>query len=326
MLIFSGDTGTVFAPFSGNKNSQGEFVMVQLKIFRISIYHFLFSLDFIKLLNRFRSNLHLYSIIIIGFICCIPDVKGAFDKKEVGASSFALGNAVVAIDQYLFALYYNPAALSTEGKFQTAFSIQNYFGIGDLNAIDIMINFSLFKHPFSFAINRFGNRYYQEIQLTAASRYELFEKCSIGFSVQYYLLSIQNHGQSLSWGVNISALYNLTPNVSIGALVTNLNQPVISSTLEKIPQTMSLGFCYNPVSDLEFSFEVFQDIRFDQEYRAGVSYQVIPLLKLRAGIEDQLNVYSYGFGINMAWMIFDYGLRNHPVLGISHIVTLSILL
>jgi hypothetical protein len=89
---------------------------------------------------------------------------------------------------------------------------------------------------------------------------------------------------------------------------------------------MSLGFCYYPVPDLMISFEFFQDMRFDQEYRVGCSYNVISFLTIRAGIEDQLNIYSYGLGIKMNRIDFDYALRNHPVLGISHILTLSIVL
>jgi hypothetical protein len=263
---------------------------------------------------------------MIGLNCYIPAAKGAFEKKQVGASSFAIGNAVVAIDQYLFALYYNPAALSAEENFQTAFSLQNFFGIGELNALDLTINFTVTGHPLSIAINRFGNHNYQEIQITAASRYEIFDNCAIGLSVQCYNLSIRHYGQALTWGINLSALYKLLPDLSVGALVTNLNQPVISAVREKLPQTMSLGFCYNPIPDLMIAFEIFQDMRFNQEYRAGCSYQVISLLTIRAGIEDQLNIHSYGMGINMNWINFDYALYDHSILGVSHIITLSFVL
>ena len=291
---------------------------------KLRTLNFQISLNLLKFLITFRSNTIRYFIILIVFNCCVLEVKGAFEKKEVGASSFAIGNAAVGIDQYLFALYYNPAALSDDIKFQTAFSYQNYFGLGDLNAVDLTINFKMGGHPFSFAINRFGNQRYQEIQLTAASRYEIVENCAIGISVQSYILFIRHYGQAVAWGINFSALYKLLPDLSIGALVTNLNQPVISEIREKLPQTMSLGFCYYPILDLMISFEFFQDLRYDQEYRAGCSYNLLSFLSIRAGIEDQINIYSYGVGININWLEFDYTLRNHPVLGISHIITLSI--
>jgi hypothetical protein len=254
----------------------------------------------------------------------ISEAKAAFEKKEVGASSFAVGNAVVAIDDYFFAVYYNPAAIVSAEKFQIAFSFQNHFGIGEINTIDICSNFTVAGHPFSLAINRYGNKSYQEIQFSTGSSYTLIKNCAIGLGIQFYSLAIKQYGQAMTWGINFAFLYKLLPDVTIGALVTNLNQPVISRVGENLPQTMSLGFCYYPVTNLMVAFELFQDTRFNQEYRAGCSYQVIPFLTIRAGIEDRINIYSFGLGINMNWIEFDYALRSHPVLGGSHILTLSI--
>jgi len=298
--------------------------MLFQKIYQVRMRNFLFSMDFLKLSIVFRSFKVISIIAFLGLNSYNPEVKAAFEKQNVGASSFAIGNAAVAIDAYFFALYYNPAAMVTAERFQVAFTFQNYFGIGEINTVDICSNFTVAGYPFSLAINRFGNKSYQEIQITAGSRYKLLKNCAIGFSIQFYTLAIKQYGQAWTWGINFSVLYKLLPDMTIGALVTNLNQPVISTARENLPQTMSLGFCYYPVTDLMVSFELFQDIRFSQEYRAGCSYQVIPLLTVRAGIEDQLNIYSYGLGINMNWIKFDYTLRNHPVLGGSHIITLSI--
>ena len=292
----------------------------------LQISEFLFLTVFIKLIHWFKFYSLVYGIIIMGLICDCRELKSAFEKREVGAASFALGNATVALDQYLFASYYNPAALPTEKKFQMAFSLQNYFGIGGLNAIDLTTNFNLAQNPVSLAINRFGNQNYQEIQVTAATRYDLIRDCAIGISVQCYILSIWNYGRDMAWGLNFSVLYKVLSDLSIGAMVTNINKPVISSVHENLPQTMNVGFCYIPVPDIMILFEIFQDNRFSPAFRAGFSYQVISRLTIRAGIEDQTNMHCYGLGINMPWINFDYALRNHPDLGVSHIITFSIVL
>ncbi len=95
-------------------------------LIKVRSSYFQYSMDFLKLPYSFRSYTIVYVIIFIGLNFYIPEVKSAFEKKEAGASSFAIGNAAVAIDEYLFALYYNPAALSAPEKFQIAFSLQNY--------------------------------------------------------------------------------------------------------------------------------------------------------------------------------------------------------
>jgi hypothetical protein len=287
---------------------------------------FLFGFLFFKLFVSRWICRTIISLILIGCIFYCPDARAAFEKKEVGASSFAMGNAVVAIDDFLFALYYNPAALSPSEKIETAFTVQNYHGISNLNSVDLTARFSLAGHPFSIAINRFGDLKYHELQFSAGSRFEILKNCALGFSIQCYILSIKNYGQDLAWGTNFAVFYNMLPEITIGALVTNLNRPTLSEVQEQLPRTTSLGLCYFPAENLMLSLEIYQDIRYPAEFRFGCSYQILPLLKIRAGIEDHLDLYSYGIGINMSWINIDYTLRTHSVLGISHIATLSLVL
>lgn len=263
-------------------------------------------------------------LLIAGHLLCCPDLKGAFEKKEVGASSFAIGNAAVAIDDYLFAIYYNPAALSSSKNYQAAFTYQNFFGLRDLSSIDVTTQFSMADHPFSIALNQFGNPIYQELQFSAGSRIEIVEECKIGFSIQCYILSIKGYGQKVAFGTNIGLFYKMLPEVTVGALITNLNRPMISEDREYLPRTMSLGFSYFPEKNLTIYFEVLQDLRYSSEIRAGIAYQIIPFLTLRAGVEDHLSLYCYGLGLKMSWFNIDYSLRIHSVLGLSHIATFSV--
>jgi len=303
-----------------------EYIMVKIFWGDVRFRDFLFSCDLFKLLYNCQPGRLICILLLVGFNFYGLDVYSAFEKKDVGASSFALGNAAVAIDEFPFALYYNPAALSASKKHRMAFTVQNYFGIRDLNEIDLTICFNFAGHPFSVAINRFGNRKYQEIQFTAGSRFDVIKDCAVGFSVQSYILSIKDYGQALAWGVNFAVLYNILPEITIGSMITNLNRPTISRAREQLPRTMSIGLAYYPVSGLMFSIDFFQDTRYDQELRAGCSYQVIQTLILRAGVEDQLNLHSYGLGINVEWITLDYSLRTHTVLGVSHVLTVSIVI
>ena len=118
---------------------------------------FLFRHVLIILLIRSRIGRPIFITLVFGFQFIGSEVNSAFDKKEVGASSFALGNAVVAIDEYIFAVYYNPAAIPKSTPFRMAFTFQNYFGIADLNEVDLTTHFSLAGRPFSIAVNRFGS-------------------------------------------------------------------------------------------------------------------------------------------------------------------------
>ena len=193
---------------------------------------FNFGEDFYKLIYKFRRWKTISSLVLASWFIFGSESQGAFEKKEVGASSFAIGNAAVAIDDFLFAIYYNPAALSTSKNFQAAFTYQNFFGLRDLSSIDLTAQFSMAKHPFSIAINRFGNYIYQELQFSAGSRIEIVADFTIGFSIQGYILSIKGYGQTVAFGTNLGVLYKVIPEISVGMLITNLNRPKISEARE----------------------------------------------------------------------------------------------
>ena len=252
--------------------------------------------------------------------------QAAFEKKDVGAACAAMGNSTVAIPHFKSALYQNPSSLSIDNHISLMFSYQNFYGISDINEIDILFECQLFQHPFAFAVNRFGNQIYQEVQFTTGSLIDVSEAFQIGFSAQLYYLTISGYGGAMSWGFNLASRYDFTRSLSIGALVTNINGPIIGHAREKLPQTLSVGICYRSSKKTFVSFEVFRDIRFEPEYRAGFSYQLMTMFTLRGGIEDRLQSYACGFGFNSAWIQFDYAIKIHQILGISHIISLELCL
>ncbi len=282
--------------------------------------------EFFKFVFSRQVSKTIINSVFIGHLFCCLLANGAFEKKEVGASSFAIGNAAVAIENNLFAIYYNPAALGQSEPTRIAFTFQNFYGISDLNAMDLTTSFSLADHPFSIALNSFGDQKYHEFQFSAGSSFEIIENGSVGTSLQCYMLSIYGYGQTIAWGINLGIMYKFLPGLTIGTMVTNLNRPSISESEEQLPQTMSMGCSYYPVNNLMLSFEICEDCRYEPEFRAGFTYQVMPVLTIRAGVEDQLNIYCYGLGIRAGRFFADYALRTHSVLGMSHIVTLIIAL
>ncbi|MCK5034241.1 MAG: hypothetical protein KAS18_11420 [Calditrichia bacterium] len=245
----------------------------------------------------------------------------AFEKSEIGAAQIAMGNAGVAVFYSPHIVYYNPALLFLSDNLQIVMTYQNYYGLHDLNEIDISSSFPLGDFGFSLALNRFGNEYYQEVKITAGSGFEIAKDCALGISTQCYFLRIHNYGQEMSWGINMSFFYNLLPGLSVGALATNINQPEIAEINENLPLSFNLGFCYQPMDEMILVFEIYRDIRFEQEYRAGLSYRIYSPLIFRMGIEDKKDTYSFGVGIITGWIDIDYALRVHHSLGASHIIS-----
>jgi len=261
--------------------------------------------------------------ILIGFH---SDSLSAFEKTETGALPISMGNAIVALSYSPYAIYYNPAALSDSTKFEVILSYQILYELKDLSHADIIVNLSIAENPFSIALSQLGNNQYREIQFCIGSKYNITPMCAIGGSIQYYQLSIHHYGQQGTWGVNMALWYKLLDDIQLGALITNVNKPRISQEAEFLPQTMSLGLNYRPNNTLSICLALFRDIHFSQDYRFGLSYKLLTSLSFRLGIENQINAYNLGLGINTSWIDFDYALKVHTFIGMSHIFSIRIIL
>ena len=91
-----------------------------------------FSMIFRKF-QRGKRYIRDYILLMIIVVTYSPiHAFGAFEKIESGAASIAMGNALVALKQFPFALYYNPAALPLSGDFQIVFTYHNLYGFSDL--------------------------------------------------------------------------------------------------------------------------------------------------------------------------------------------------
>jgi len=176
----------------------------------------------------------------------------------------------------------------------------------------------------AFAVSKYGNDVYSEMEIRAGGSYGLAENLSFGISLQGYFLSIKNYGNARSWGLNLGIQYDYLEKLSIGAFVTNINSPTIGSVDEELPQTFSLGFKYNLVEKATLYFELFRDVKHEQDYRGGFEYELYENIFLRVGVMDNTNTYSFGVGSSIGFFKFDYALIDHSVLGISHAITLGV--
>lgn len=262
-------------------------------------------------------------IIIIIFLA-VQYSAAAFEKTEAGAASFAMGNASVAIPFSLTAIFNNPAALDTESAFYAQLSARNFYGFQGISQFNLVLGFEFLQFPFAISVSRFGNTNYQEIQFSAASAFKVTGDFFVGLGIQSYFLSISGYGADNSLGINLGILYNIDNSLYCGAIITNINQPVIGSNSEELPQCFGLGICYFPQDRLTIAVEIFRDIRFEPDYRLGISYQFEYPIIIRIGLQDILNSYCLGLGVYWGAFIFDYALQMHQILDESHIVSMAI--
>ncbi|MFC2088075.1 hypothetical protein ACFLSX_00605 [Calditrichota bacterium] len=248
----------------------------------------------------------------------------SFEKKEAGAREQALGNALVAFQDHPFAIHYNPANIISRDTTKIFAGYRNFFDLAGIYQADIVANTSLLNKPISFAVSKYGNDLYSEIQISFGSSISVFENFAVGGSLQLYSLSIKNYGESLACGINLGVKYKALENVYLGAHITNINSPTIGKVAEEIPRTFSLGAQYELFDRGIILFELHRDVQHEQDYRSGFEYEVFDRTFLRLGISDKSNIYSFGVGSEINIFVFDYALMVHEILGASHALSVGV--
>jgi hypothetical protein len=281
---------------------------------------------FCKLSAAKQRRLVFIPVLLYLYCFRLPDAQAAFDKLEMGAEPLAMGNAIVALRDSPYSIYYNPAAIGCPGAIGIALSYQSFYALKGISQTDLILNFFAAGQPFALAINRFGNNHYTEIRMAMGGSYNLGNQCSIGTGFQLYYLRISEYGQQLTWGVDLGLLVDLLPALTLGAIVTNVNQPRLAKTAEKLPQIMTLGCNFEPVEDMRLLFAVYKDLHFNEDYRVGFSFQIRQGFIFRCGLEDDAEIIGVGFGVTIKQITFDYTLRSHQILGLSHALSFILII
>ena len=281
-------------------------------------------LVFIKFFRKGCATERVKTALGLILILLAADSRAAFDKIALGAAPLAMGNAAVACSDFPYAVHYNPAAISVSGICDFAITYRNFFGLKEVSQADLVTNFCVAGRPVALGINRLGNENYTEFQGCLGIAFSIGSAFSLGVSFHLYHLHISGYGETQTWGLDGGLLVALLPELTLGAQMTNLNRPRIASNSEALPQVMTLGLCFEAIEDMQIMLDVCRDIHFGPAYRAGMSYRLTKGFTVRAGLEDAVDTVCTGCSFAVFNFCFEYALRIHQTLGLSHAVSMVI--
>ena len=176
----------------------------------------------------------------------------------------------------------------------------------------------------SVGFDSFGNNIYQENQTLIGWALSLIEKFNFGIKISFNCISIKNYGTDSSIGLSVGFLYLINPDFSLGVTLFNLYQFDLSESLENNNSNFSVGFAYLPFKNLTFFTTISREMHYTVDYKFGLEYNFENDILTRFGYENSLDTASFGVGIKVISIIFNYALRWHQWLGASHAISLEI--
>ncbi|MBI2427656.1 MAG: hypothetical protein HYV29_02470 [Ignavibacteriales bacterium] len=240
----------------------------------------------------------------------LAGTAGVATRLGFGARGMGMGNAMIAVLQGENSGYYNPASVKhLDGQYASlsygALSLDR-----NLNALfygqPIDTNAGVSVRILNTGVSDIDGRdidgFHTETYSTSENQFSLsfalkIRKITLGLSTKIYYYSLFKDLSSTGLGFDVGALYSLSPNIVVGAVIKDLNakyrwdsSPLYdelgNTTTDKFPVRRALGISYtlNDRSGV-LSVEFENSNRSTSIIRFGAEYIVNEYLTLRSGLD-----------------------------------------
>lgn len=248
----------------------------------------------------------------------------AFEDKPLYARPAAMGGAYTSLANDYSAPFFNPAGLNLLSASALSFSQTSLYGESDLKHSGAGFMLPT-RSAGSFAFNyvSFGASYYKETELIFTHSFMLVPGAYFGYNFRNPALKIEGGGSASTLSFDAGALGVVSPKLSIGVFSRGINRPQIAS--ETLYRDLTGSLCYRPFRGLVTVID--WNMPADREgdtLKLGVEVNVIPSFSIRFGVQPEPRKASFGFGIMLNRIDFDYAFQAHEVLNNQHVFSASL--
>jgi hypothetical protein len=192
------------------------------------------------------------------------------------------------------------------------------FNLAELTYQAASLEGSFSKYGWGLGVTDFGNSLYREQTIALGTSAPLGPRAHLGLALKGFRARVAGYGEASAFGVDLGAAGRIRRDLTFGACATNLNRPRIGKVGEEIPQSLGAGAVYRPHPWLSVSAGLEEDLRYGTSFRAGSEFAAGRTLFLRSGMQTNPNALTTGFGFSFRSVMFDYSLKTHSVLGVTH--------
>jgi len=238
----------------------------------------------------------------------------------IGARANGIGYASSTLFD-TWSVFNNIAGTSKLEKLSVAFTYDAHPSLTGANRTAACFALPIKFGVFSAGAYRFGDDLYNE-QVLSAGFGNQFGLASLGAQVNYIQYRTEGFGSKGVWSLSMGGIAELTPHISIGAYIQNINQPKISE-FEKLPTKLVSGISFKPIDKVFIATEIEKDLEYDATWKAGREYKFHKKFCARTGYNINPNAAFFGLGFFTNKFIIDYALQHNNLFGLSHQAALT---
>lgn len=247
-----------------------------------------------------------------------------FGQPPSGARMTAIADAGVAVGD-IWSLNVNQAGLLDVDSFSLALDHQQLLLDQKISASKLMLALPFKNNVLGFGFSRYGFDAYKQQEIIFAFGRTFGPKIAAALAFHYHQLNISSYGKASAYSIDAGIIYKLSPFLSLGAHVSNLNNHSFGENLSfmALPLRIQFGTAYLASQQLMIAAALEQNAVSQAAFKLGLDYRMIKSLCLRAGIKTNPIRESVGVGLLINDFKFDLALISHHSLGFGSQIGLS---
>jgi len=238
----------------------------------------------------------------------------------IGGRAAAMGGSSVA-SQGLWAMQNNPAGMANLNKISLGLFYENRWMLPETaykcGAFAVPTKFGCLGLSF----NQFGSSKYNENKFGLAYAKDFGRYLQIGLQLDYLLLKIGNdYGSFSAVTFELGIQSHVTDKLTLGTYIFNPVNFSFEQTLnhERIPIVFRFGLAYKFTKDFIGQAEIEKNTdREGVNLRGGLEYEAVKNLYIRAGVQTNPGILSFGLGYGIRFAQVNVAAQLHNELGAS---------
>lgn len=262
-----------------------------------------------------KKPLLLITLIVLSFNLFAHDFI-----NPIGGRAAAMGGCSVA-SRGLWAMQNNPAGMAYLDKFSLGLYYENRWFLPETAyksaALAVPVKFGCLGLSF----NQFGSSKYSENKFGLAYAKDFGPYLQIGLQLDYLLINNgENYGKQSAVTFELGLQSQVTEKLRLGTYIFNPVSFKLKQTLnqEKLPIVFRFGLAYQFTKDFVGQCEIEKNTeREGVSLRGGLEYEAFKNFYLRAGLQTNPGLLTFGLGYEIRFVRIDVAAQLHQVLGAS---------
>lgn len=255
---------------------------------------------------------------------CMPSIaRGAFELAPSGARPAGLAGAFVALADDANSLWLNPAGMALVPSITVTSFYTRLYGMEELPSVMAGGVIPTRLAAVGAAYSGLGGELYRESALGLSVSRGIRSRVWLGATARMLSLSIRNYGPWRGTALDLGGMIRLPGGVRLGAAMLGVNRVSIAGKRNQMPRLLQVGVSRTG-DRLTLAGQMDREAGRPATGRIGQEFRLASSFVVRTGIQTNPSVFFAGAGVTLPHIETDYAFAAHPVLGLTHRVSVSL--